>query len=258
MESKTKNKTTTTSANNNANNNSECIESANEVTENKSSPDVVDVVDIVDLTNTWINKSNSLFIMPRRPYYELKMFVSSEYSELKQVYIDACNKHNDETLSVITGSTKYFDSGFDLFCPQEISCDKNAMTKLNHNIRCSMSRVEPSQPISVNFINGLHCLTPNEYAYPVGYYLYPRSSTGTKTPLRLANSVGIIDSGYRGDLIAAFDNNSKKKYIVEKHQRVAQVCPPDLTNPIYVIMVDSIEELGLTTRGEGGFGSTGV
>ena len=248
MESKTKNNNTTA----NANNNTESIESANEITENKSSPNVVDV------TNTWINKSNSLFIMPRRPYYELKMFVPSDNSELKQIYIDACNKHNDETLSVITGSTKYFDSGFDLFCPEDISCEKSAMTKLNHNIRCSMSRVEPSQPISVKFINGLHCLTPNEYAYPVGYYLYPRSSTGTKTPLRLANSVGIIDSGYRGDLIAAFDNNSKKKYIVDKHQRVAQLCPPDLTSPIYVIIVDSVEELGLTTRGEGGFGSTGV
>ena len=208
--------------------------------------------------DSWINSSNSLFIMPSRPYYELKMFVSPECSELKQLYIDACSKYNNDTLSVITGSSKYFDSGFDLFCPENITCEKGDMTKLNHKIRCSMSRVEPSQPISVKFINGQHILTPNDYAIPVGYYLYPRSSTGTKTPLRLANSVGIIDSGYRGDLIAAFDNNSKKKYTVEEGQRVAQLCPPELTCPIYVIIVDSIDELGLTTRGDGGFGSTGV
>ena len=211
-----------------------------------------------DGRDSWINSSNSLFIMPTRPYYELKMFVDSECSELKQLYIDACNKYNNDTLSVITGSSKYFDSGFDLFCPENITCEKGDMTKLNHKIRCSMSRVEPSQPISVKFINGEHILTPNDYAIPVGYYLYPRSSTGTKTPLRLANSVGIIDSGYRGDLIAAFDNNSKKKYTVEQGQRVAQLCPPELTCPIYVIVVDSIDELGLTTRGDGGFGSTGV
>ena len=55
-----------------------------------------------------------------------------------------------------------------------------------------------------------------------------------------------------------FDNNSKKKYTVEQGQRVAQLCPPELTCPIYVIIVDSIDELGLTTRGDGGFGSTGV
>ena len=47
----------------------------------------------------------------------------------------------------------------------------------------------------------------NEITYtPCGYYLYPRSSTGSKTPLRLSNSIGVIDSGYRGNLIACFDN----------------------------------------------------
>ena len=105
-----------------------------------------------DGRDSWINSSNSLFIMPTRPYYELKMFVDSECSELKQLYIDACNKYNNDTLSVITGSSKYFDSGFDLFCPENITCEKGDMTKLNHKIRCSMSRVEPSQPISVKFI----------------------------------------------------------------------------------------------------------
>ena len=97
--------------------------------------------------DSWINSSNSLFIMPTRPYYELKMFVASECSELKQLYIDACSKYNNDTLSVITGSSKYFDSGFDLFCPENITCEKGGMTKLNHKIRCSMSRVEPSHSL---------------------------------------------------------------------------------------------------------------
>ena len=92
----------------------------------------------------------------------------------------------------------------------------------------------------------------------VGYYLYPRSSTGTKTPLRLANSVGIIDSGYRGNIIAAFDNWLDDDYTVLKDSRVVQLCPPDLSYPVVVSLVSEESELGLTKRGEGGFGSTGL
>jgi dUTP pyrophosphatase len=97
----------------------------------------------------------------------------------------------------------------------------------------------------------------NASVVPVAFYLYPRSSTGTKTPLRLANSVGIIDSGYRGPLIAAFDNGNEDDFQIQDKQRLVQICAPDLSYPIYVILVDSEEELGKTNRGSGGFGSTG-
>ena len=88
--------------------------------------------------------------------------------------------------------------------------------------------------------------------------MYPRSSL-SKTQLRLANSVGIIDSGYRGNLIGAFDCLSKKgEYKVLKDDRLVQICSPDLA-PIMVEIVDTEEKLGKkTTRGQGGFGSTGV
>jgi dUTP pyrophosphatase len=104
-----------------------------------------------------------------------------------------------------------------------------------------------------------------------GYYLYPRSSMGAKTPLRLSNSVGIIDAGYRGELGALLDNNDKVKrkaqgmdenaifnyYTIEKGDRIVQICSPNLTYPIYPIVVDSESELGVSIRGSGGFGSTG-
>ena len=93
---------------------------------------------------------------------------------------------------------------------------------------------------------------------PVGYYLYPRSSTGSKTPLRMANSVGIIDSGYRGNIIAVFDNWLDDDYTVQASSRVVQLCPPNLTHPIVVRLVNEESELGVTTRGNGGFGSTGI
>jgi dUTP pyrophosphatase len=105
--------------------------------------------------------------------------------------------------------------------------------------------------------------TPGASGFSVGYHLYPRSSTGTKTPLRLANSVGIIDSGYRGNIIAVFDNwktrtdRENSSHVVEEYDRVVQICPPDLTYPMRVLMVENDALLGTTERGEGGFGSTG-
>lgn len=102
-----------------------------------------------------------------------------------------------------------------------------------------------------------------------GFYLYPRSSI-SKTRMRLANSVGIIDAGYRGDLIAAVDTiglfgsndiwHVWKETLspIKKYDRYFQVCAPDLSS-FLVHIVPTESELGtLTTRGTGGFGSTGV
>jgi dUTP pyrophosphatase len=93
-----------------------------------------------------------------------------------------------------------------------------------------------------------------KYSMPVGYFLYPRSSTGTKTPLRLANSIGLIDAGYRGNYIAAFDNIRAPDFKVERGQQLVQICPPNVTYPLRVELVSELDE---TVRGAGGFGSTG-
>lgn len=84
--------------------------------------------------------------------------------------------------------------------------------------------------------------------------------------MRLANSVGIIDAGYRGNIIGMFDvvniDNSYNEdkgadYYAKSYDRLVQICAPGLV-PIFVEMVDSIEALGIETeRGSGGFGSTG-
>jgi dUTP pyrophosphatase len=99
---------------------------------------------------------------------------------------------------------------------------------------------------------------------PSGYYLYPRSSI-VKTPFRLSNSVGIIDSGYRGELMAVVDNinavNVDMKDCISQHlppmSRMFQICSPTL-EPFMVQIVSGEEKLGLTERGSGGFGSTGA
>ena len=96
-----------------------------------------------------------------------------------------------------------------------------------------------------------------------GYYLYPRSSI-VKTSMRLANSVGIIDSGYRGEIMAVVDKHDTSndwktvlKRDCKQYDRLFQICAGDL-QPFRVEIVDNESELsGITERGCGGFGSTG-
>jgi len=168
-------------------------------------------------------------------YYHLKIHLTEHSGSITKKYAEAIAAREQQDLP---------DAGFDLFVPSVVGCvvEGRSTFKLNHQVKASMTWV---------------CRNYTEM--DVAYYLYPRSSTGTKTPLRLANSVGIIDAGYRGPLIAAFDNWSNESYEIKEGQRLVQICPPDLSNyPLYVELVETEEELGLTERGEGGFGSTGI
>lgn len=86
------------------------------------------------------------------------------------------------------------------------------------------------------------------------YWMLPRSSL-SKTPLRLANSVGLIDAGYRGTLQAAVD--VKAPHYVENTTRLFQIAAADLL-PFDDIQIVSEIPGGPTLRGAGGFGSTGT
>lgn len=85
------------------------------------------------------------------------------------------------------------------------------------------------------------------------YLLMPRSSI-SKTPLRLSNSIGLIDAGYRGEIIAAVDNIKDDPYTVEAGQRLFQLVAMD-GSPVHYQLVDKLSD---TSRGVGGFGSTGA
>jgi dUTP pyrophosphatase len=86
-----------------------------------------------------------------------------------------------------------------------------------------------------------------------GFFLLPRSSL-SKTPLRLANSVGLIDPTYRGNLIAALENTSDTDFILAESSRPVQIAVPSL-QPFDIEW--TFMELPNTERGSGGFGSTG-
>ena len=92
-------------------------------------------------------------------------------------------------------------------------------------------------------------------ALPEGWvaYIVPRSSTGAKTPLRLSNSIGVIDSGYRGELKILYDNRSDSDYNIVAGDRIAQL----IVMPSYHFKPQVVDILPDSTRGEGGFGSTG-
>ena len=84
------------------------------------------------------------------------------------------------------------------------------------------------------------------------YLLMPRSSI-SKTPLRLCNSIGLIDAGYRGEIMAAVDNIKDVSYTVDVGDRLFQLVAMDGSS----ISFSLVGELSSSDRGEGGFGSTG-
>ena len=84
------------------------------------------------------------------------------------------------------------------------------------------------------------------------YYLFPRSSI-SKTPLRMSNSIGLIDGGYRGEIMASCDNIKDFDFTIAKGQRLFQLVAVDSSPISYRV----VKELSETTRGVGGFGSTG-
>ena len=84
--------------------------------------------------------------------------------------------------------------------------------------------------------------------------LFSRSSMA-KTPLRMANSVGVIDSGYKGEIKVPLYNTSEVEIVdVDKYNRIAQLVIMPITG---VNELEVVDDLGSSERGNGGFGSTG-
>lgn len=83
--------------------------------------------------------------------------------------------------------------------------------------------------------------------------VYARSSLGAKRGLAPANKVGVVDSDYRGEIKVVLLNHSKQTQTLEPGERVAQF----VITPVLTPMYEEVEELTDTSRGTGGFGSTG-
>ncbi len=90
------------------------------------------------------------------------------------------------------------------------------------------------------------------FEIPAGYvgYIFPRSSCYKQRQI-LSNAVGVLDSGYRGEVGAVFIGTSIERYKVG--DRAAQL----IIMPVPTIEFEEVEELSQTERGTGGYGSTG-
>jgi dUTP pyrophosphatase len=115
----------------------------------------------------------------------------------------------------------------------------------------AMEDVEvPAHSKGVPVKTGVHIQLPEGWVA----FVLPRSSIGAKTPLRLSNSVGLIDSGYRGELGVLYDNTSDEPYTINAGDRIAQL----LVMPNYRFQAKVVDILADSDRGEGGFGSSGT
>ena len=209
--------------------------------------------------------------MPRCITRRLTLWVDKDAvgdtaDELLRRYQEAAERHNN---NVRGGS--FPDAGFDLLVPDNEGCVEDAgyvingqrtQMKLKTGVRCLMEGFEWGNDPEGD----------DEVSWAESFYLFPRSSI-SKTQCRLANNVGIIDSGYRGQLIAVFDVLAKAENAGGEHRgqvrddaqpysRLVQVCCGDLRPFVVTVKTISGEEterlLSSTIRGDGGFGSTGV
>jgi dUTP pyrophosphatase len=170
-------------------------------------------------------------------FMHLKIFVNHNDAEFKQLYLNAAAQHNSKLLT----NLPFFDAGFDIYLPYEFQFEPLYGNNIDFQIQCSATMVNNDSMIS----------------YHTGFYTYSRSSL-SKSPIRLSNQQGIIDSGYRGNIIGKFDCMPNTTFIYPKFSRLLQICAPSML-PIFVEIVESFQDLGIeTSRGSNGVGSTGV
>lgn len=92
-------------------------------------------------------------------------------------------------------------------------------------------------------------------AIPEGYagFVQPRSGLAFKYGIMVVNSPGLIDAGYRGEVRVSLFNSGAVAFVVAVGERIAQLVVQQVAEPAFV----AVEQLPRTSRGEGGFGSSG-
>ncbi len=107
--------------------------------------------------------------------------------------------------------------------------------------------VMPNQTVMIG--TGIAMEIPEGYAG----FVFARSGLACKEGIAPANKVGVIDSDYRGEIKVALHNHSNDEKTIEPGQRIAQIVIMPFVPPVF----EECDELSDTSRGKGGFGSTG-
>lgn len=168
-----------------------------------------------------------------------KRIVDTVYDKLKVIFDTATNKYHSYNITLpmtleegaqMPTYAHESDAAADMYAMEDVTL--------------------PPHFLGTPIKTGVHIQLPEGWAA----FILPRSSIGAKTPLRLSNSMGVIDSGYRGEIRALYDNIGDEPYEIHKGDRIAQM----LVMPSYRFQPKIVESLEDSDRGEGGFGSTGT
>ena len=120
------------------------------------------------------------------------------------------------------------DAGYDLFSIEEVILKPNAIHKVK---------------------TGIAIQIPTNY----GGLVLPRSGLSSKYGISLINTPGLIDSGYRGELLIPLINHSVNEYVIKKHDRIAQLILIESPK----VKIEVANDLDDSDRDSKGFGSTG-
>jgi dUTP pyrophosphatase len=124
------------------------------------------------------------------------------------------------------------NAGFDLFVPNDVVFQPDERKLVSMEVRAVVIEGEALQ----------------------NYWMVPRSSI-SKTGLMMLNSVGVIDKSYRGELMAFLWNTTDAPVEVKRGQRLVQIVARHMGDIVKSVVVTELPE---SSRGDGGFGSTGV
>ena len=117
-------------------------------------------------------------------------------------------------------------------------------------------RANLSEPITLKSLERTIVKTGLFIELPIGYeaQVRPRSGLAAKKGITVLNSPGTVDADYRGEIGVILVNLSREDFIIENGERIAQLIIAKHERAEWV----EVNELTETSRGEGGFGSTGV
>ena len=173
-----------------------------------------------------------------KPSTEKKMIIESVFTTLYDIFEEAASKY----------------LSYDIELPMTLEEGAKVPTYAHEtdaaaDLYAAETVVVPAHSLGNKIPTGVRIGLPEGWVA----YIVPRSSIGAKTPLRLSNSVGVIDSEYRGLLGVLYDNISDSDYTINAGDRIAQL----IVMPCYHFQANVVDILPTTERGEGGFGSSG-
>tara|TARA_R110000868_G_scaffold32726_5_gene119188 strand:- start:70 stop:648 length:579 start_codon:yes stop_codon:yes gene_type:complete len=186
-----------------------------------------------------VNYQNILYFDKTIIEKEIKMLITEYHLVLYR-------NHENTYQNLVKKDNYHGDSGIDIYMPNEVIIPAHSQVKVRLGLHAAVRK-----KTKMNFPGSRdYCVMES-----ASFFLLPRSSI-SKTPLRLSNSIGLIDSGYRGELLVYLDNISDEDYCIKQGDRLFQLVNASLS-PFSQIIENETEPEDETERGAGGHGSSG-